>query len=47
MRKSIVDPGAYLEPGYQDVMPHTFESQIPAQQLDQLVQYLVKESSQQ
>jgi cytochrome c oxidase subunit 2 len=44
VHESIVDPGAYLEPGYQDVMPHTFQSQIPAAKLDQLVQYLVKES---
>lgn len=44
VHESIVDPGAYVQPGYQDVMPHTFGSQIPKAQLDQLVQYLVKES---
>jgi cytochrome c oxidase subunit 2 len=44
VRQSIVDPGAYVQPGYQDIMPHTFKQQIPAPQLDQLVQYLVKES---
>jgi len=45
VRESIVDPAAYLEPGYQDAMPHIFKDQIPADQLDQLVQYLVKGSS--
>ena len=40
IRESIVTPGAYLEPGYQDAMPHIFRSQIPPDKLDQLVQYL-------
>jgi cytochrome c oxidase subunit 2 len=40
VRESIVTPGAYLEPGYQDVMPHIFANQIPPDKLDQLVQYL-------
>jgi cytochrome c oxidase subunit 2 len=39
-RESIVDPAAYVVPGFNDVMPHIFGSQIPANQLDQLVQYL-------
>jgi cytochrome c oxidase subunit 2 len=39
-RESIVDPAAYIQPGYSDAMPHIFASQIPAKQLDQLVQYL-------
>jgi cytochrome c oxidase subunit 2 len=42
VRESIVDPGAYIAPGYQDIMPHTFEQSIPGPKLDQLVQYLVK-----
>jgi len=42
VHESIVDPGAYVAPGYQDIMPHTFEQTIPAPKLDQLVQYLVK-----
>jgi cytochrome c oxidase subunit 2 len=42
VRTSIVDPSAYVQPGYQDLMPKTFKEQIPAAQLDQLVQYLVK-----
>ena len=42
IRESIVQPGAYLEPGYTDAMPHIFGSQIPSGKLDQLVQYLAK-----
>ncbi len=42
IRESIVDPGKYLEPGYQDIMPHTFKDTIPPDKLDQLVQYLAK-----
>jgi cytochrome c oxidase subunit 2 len=43
VHESIVDPGAYVAPGYQDgVMPSTYEDQIPADKLDELVQYLVK-----
>ncbi len=41
VKESIVNPAAYLEPGYTDQMPHTFGQQIPAASLDQLVQYLV------
>jgi cytochrome c oxidase subunit 2 len=40
VEESIVDPAAYLAPGYNDLMPHTFKDQIPAAQLRQLVQYL-------
>jgi cytochrome c oxidase subunit 2 len=42
VRESIVDPAAYLAPGYQDIMPHTFKDQLQPDQLDALVQYLVK-----
>src|SRR2546430_4545172 len=43
-RESIVNPDAYIEPGYpKGVMPKTF-SQLPKEQLDALVQYLVKSS---
>jgi len=42
IRESIVDPAAYLAPGYPDAMPHIFGTQIPKDQLDQLVQYLSK-----
>jgi len=40
IHESIVDPAAYIAPGYPDAMPHIFGSQIPADQLTQLVQYL-------
>ena len=33
-------PSAYIAPGYQDQMPHTFGTQLSSTQLDQLVQYL-------
>jgi len=40
IRQSIVDPNAYVAPGYpKGVMPETFSS-LPKQQLDALVQYL-------
>lgn len=45
VRESIVDPAAYLVPGYSDAMPHIFKTQIPSNQLDQLVQYLSKGAS--
>jgi cytochrome c oxidase subunit II len=40
IEESIVDPGAYIAPGYTDAMPHIFKQQIPPPQLTQLVQYL-------
>jgi len=40
VEESIVDPAAYLAPGYPDAMPHIFKSQIPPAQLKQLVTYL-------
>jgi cytochrome c oxidase subunit II len=44
VRESIVDPDAYVAPGYpKNVMPKTF-SQLPKSQLDALVQYLVSSS---
>jgi cytochrome c oxidase subunit II len=40
VRESIVDPNAYIAPGYHpNVMPTTFKS-LPKEQLDALVQYL-------
>jgi cytochrome c oxidase subunit II len=42
IHESIVSPAAYIQPGYSDLMPHTFKSQIPPAELDQLVQYLVQ-----
>ena len=41
VRTSIVDPNAYIQPGYpKSVMPPTFGTSIPKQQLDALVTYL-------
>jgi cytochrome c oxidase subunit 2 len=40
IEESIVDPAAYIAPGYSDLMPHIFKQQIPPDQLQQLVQYL-------
>ena len=42
VHESIVEPSAYLEPGYPDAMPHIFGQQLTAAELDQLVQYLVQ-----
>ena len=43
VKDSIVDPNKYIAPGYaKGVMPPNFGSQIPADKLDQLVQYLVQ-----
>jgi len=39
IRQSIVDPSAYVEPGYPNAMPGTFAS-LPKEQLDALVKYL-------
>jgi cytochrome c oxidase subunit 2 len=42
VRESIVDPNAFVEKGYQpNIMPSTFKT-LPKEQLDALVQYLVK-----
>jgi len=44
VRTSIVDPNAYIQPGFpKNVMPQTFAS-LPKQQLDALVQYLISSS---
>ena len=40
IKESIVTPAAYLAPGFPDAMPHIYGTQIPADKLDQLVQYL-------
>jgi cytochrome c oxidase subunit 2 len=41
VRESIVEPDAYIHPGYADLMPKTF-ADLPKDQLDALVQYLVE-----
>jgi cytochrome c oxidase subunit 2 len=44
VRTSIVDPDAYIQPGYHpNIMPKTFAS-LPKSQLDALVQYLIQSS---
>jgi cytochrome c oxidase subunit 2 len=40
IEESIVDPAAYIAPGYPDAMPHIFKTQIQPAQLKQLVTYL-------
>jgi len=42
IKESIVNPGVYLQPGYKNLMPPTFGQQIPADKLNRLVQYLLK-----
>ena len=45
VRDSIVDPNAYIQPGYlKNLMPQTFGSALSKQQLDALVQYLIDSS---
>ena len=44
IEQSIVDPGAYIVPGFSDAMPHIFKAQIPPDKLKQLVQYLEQSS---
>ncbi len=47
IRESIVDPNAYVEPGYpKNVMPPNFESLLSKAQLDALVKYLAAGSNQ-
>lgn len=41
IHESILDPAAYLVPGYSDVMPHTYPQQITAEELSALAQYLL------
>jgi cytochrome c oxidase subunit 2 len=38
--ESIVDPGAYVVPGFPNAMPPVYKAQIPPDKLKQLVQYL-------
>jgi cytochrome c oxidase subunit 2 len=43
VRTSILDPNATIAPGYQeDVMPTTYQSQLTARQIADLVTFLVK-----
>src|SRR3954449_6992417 len=40
INESIVDPGAYVVPGFPNAMPPVYKAQIPPDKLKQLVQYL-------
>jgi cytochrome c oxidase subunit 2 len=40
IKESIIKPDAFIEPGYQNVMPSDFGTSIPPDKLNQLVQYL-------
>jgi mono/diheme cytochrome c family protein len=40
--ESIANPGAYVAPGYQNIMPTTFGQTLSAQQLADLVAYLTQ-----
>lgn len=40
--ESIVNPGAYVAPGYQNIMPTTFGQTLTKQQLADLVAYLTQ-----
>jgi cytochrome c oxidase subunit 2 len=40
IRESIVSPGAYIVPGYNDVMPRGLARNLSPSDLDALVQYL-------
>ena len=42
IQESIVSPSAYVQPGYQDLMPKNFGQTITAKQLSALVQYLAQ-----
>jgi len=44
IKESIVKPSAYIAPGYPNAMPPNFGTQIPADKLDQLVQYLAAQA---
>jgi cytochrome c oxidase subunit 2 len=44
IKESIVDPKAYLAPGFPNAMPPTFGTQIPADKLTQLADYLASQA---
>ena len=44
IKESIVSPGAYVQSGYQNIMPATFGQQLSAKQLSDLVQYLAEQA---
>jgi cytochrome c oxidase subunit 2 len=42
VKTSIVDPSAYIEKGYPNVMPSSYGSQLNSQQIADLVAFLLK-----
>ena len=47
VHESIVDPNAYIQPGYpKGVMPQTFGQTLSKTQLDSLVTFLVQSAQQ-
>jgi mono/diheme cytochrome c family protein len=40
VKESIVNPSAYLSPGYKNLMPNTFASTLGAAKIDALVSYI-------
>ena len=41
LEQSITDPSAYLNPGFNDIMPKSFGNFFSAEELDALVEYLL------
>jgi mono/diheme cytochrome c family protein len=41
LRESILDPSAYVVPGYEDIMPKTFGEQLTVSDVDSLVQFIM------
>ena len=41
LRESIIDPGAYVVPGYTDSMPRGLERSLSQEDLDALIAYLL------
>jgi len=41
LRQSILDPGAYIVEGYNDLMPRTFGEVYDREQIDSLIAYLL------
>lgn len=41
IEQSILDPSAYVNPGYNDLMPKTFGSVYTAEEIDALVAFLL------
>ena len=40
LRKSIVDPGAEIVQGFQDLMPKTFAQTLTEEQISDLIEYI-------